>query len=256
MVVGSAVVSGVVLVFALLKVFVPTTPQHDIDEVLLQENTRKYQLYEYLAVPLIFVFIALFTFLTYLAGNAVTSLLDSAETSLYYSRLNSDAWLFPGVVFSFGLLYVPMELVYTALLGKKGYRHYTEFTNRKHGFDGEKIMKPVAKFMVVAGLLISLLLTQVSFRLTRDELIINRFFSLSADVYSLNEIDVVGLFETKIAPNGEAIEKKYYVLYDRSGNEIWDSSNMFVSTGYDLIDILQAHTNVDVINLEPQFIED
>jgi hypothetical protein len=240
---------AVLIVFGLFKAFIPHKERLLINEELLTKNRKKYARYEGLAIFPIFIFIGLISCIVFLVGSNLYTLLNNdLENNLTYGPENV-AWFFPGVILAFGLMLIPMERFYQLLL-KNEYELYLEFTNRKHGWDGMKIMKPVSKAFIVVGTIVFLSMLNSSLIITDTDLKYNDWLSVNSVSTKFTDIARIVHYDKVYAPNGNIVERDHHVLYNVKGEIIYDSDNMFICTDNSLIQFMLRETKIDLENIE------
>jgi hypothetical protein len=215
--------SSVALVFILFQLVVPYKPtKKEIDNTyLIQQNTTKYQRYEYWAIFWIFLSVALICFCVYIFGTQLRDLLFPSNYE-YLVKAPDTIFVFAGMVLGFGLIRIPMEFVYKLML-KEEYYLYMQFTNMKHGFDGEKIWYPLERIFSIAGIVILAAGLNWFVRVDANNNIeFNELLSIKNRTYSLSEVYEINLQKYSKKVNEREIEKQYYEikLKDRF---IWNS---------------------------------
>ena len=217
----------VAVVFGMFKSFIQHKERTDIDEALLAKNKRKYYRYEALSAFPFILFTAVLIFLVYQLGSTLMEMLSANEEYRFLFVTDSVSWILPGFILGFGLVIIPLEQLYRYLL-KDEYILYLEALNRKHGWDGMKVVKPICKFLILVGAFCFVLLLNVSVAVTDNSICINSFFSLSGTEYSLDEVDEIAYYDSYVAPNGDVSYQERIVFYS-DGKEILDTEMAFLN---------------------------
>ncbi|RIJ36880.1 hypothetical protein D1627_13715 [Pontibacter oryzae] len=224
MIMIASVVSG--LVFILLVSLFPHKQRSVKNyDALLQLNQYKYNIYEIFSIIPLFFFVGLICYITYLLGNDVQNLIFSGRTVDIAIYPPDTFWLASGLCFGFGLIVPPMELLYRILLGEE-YDIYTEYTNRKHGYDGFRVLRPICLAFVVVGLAVSVLGLGWYKEITADRILINDFFSLRPQTYTVSDVRSLTRYEKSINADGFEKPDLHYKIVFTDGR-VWDTSDNF-----------------------------
>jgi hypothetical protein len=220
------IAATVALIFTLLRIFRPHKHSRHIDDVQLALNSRKYTWLEGLSLIPFFLFIAAIVYPVYTYAPALLKLYSPPPGALVHLHPVRSIWMLPALLLAMGLVSIPLYGLYRLILGNE-YDVYTEWTNRKHGFDGAKVMKPLAIGLTTMGMLSIALLLDSSFTLTQDKLIIEDFFAINSREIQISSITEVAHFTKKVVPNGNIVDVNKFVLYSDK-QEVWDSdSNVY-----------------------------
>ena len=215
-----------VVLFALFKMFAPHHERKDIDEKRMQQMSKKFVRYELLTIFPLFISIGIVTFLIYYFGNFIVSFFPFKTTYDFYVSTKSDLWLFPGVVLGLGFIMIFLDSLYVYLLGEKDYTLLQEFSNRRYGFDGRKVITPFCNFMMILGIVLFILSLRPCVIVDDGKMTIQHFFSLSPKTISLNEIKKAVQYENVTAPNGNIKPLEHIIFFDAQQNEILNTRDM------------------------------
>ncbi|MCC9165981.1 hypothetical protein [Pontibacter harenae] len=214
------------VVFLLIGALFPhkTKPIQDY-EMLVSINKRKYMLYEALSVIPLFFFVGIICYGIYLLGNDIQEIYLRGRETDFAIYPPDTFWLAPGLCFGFGLILRPMEFLYYLLL-REEYDVYIEYTNRKHGIDGYKVMRPLCAICVVAGIVVSFLALGWYKEIKGDKIVIDDFTSLTPQEYTIQDIVSITHYEQQLNAEGVARTDPYYKIAFTDGR-VWDTSYNF-----------------------------
>jgi hypothetical protein len=200
------------LVFLLLPFLFPSKPKpvKDYDKLLLV-NGYKYKIYEILSLVPLFFFTGLICYVFYLLGNDVQQVYFSGRQADFAIYPPESFWLVPGLCFGFGLIMPPMEFLYRLMLQEE-YDIYTEYTNRKYGYDGYKAVRLLCIGCVAAGVVVSFLALGWYKEIIGDKMIINDFGSLKPQEYTLQQVTSVTHYQRSLNPQGVAEPEPHYKI--------------------------------------------
>lgn len=213
-------------VFLLIGLLFPHKPKtlKNYDQLILV-NEHKYKIYEIFSIVPLFFFTGLICYVFYLLGNDVQALYFRGREVDYAIYPPDSFWMVPGICFGFGLIMLPIEFLYRLLLQQE-YDVYIEYTNRKHGMDGYKVVRLMCIGCVVAGLALSFLGLGWYKEINGDEMVIDDFGSLKPQQYTLQQIVAITHFERNINSEGVAeVEPHYRIAF--SDGRTWDTSDNF-----------------------------
>jgi len=193
----------------------------------MKKNSKKYARYEAMAVIPLFVFGGLIGYGVYKLGNFIHPLLSDPNDYQFLFLTDSISWTMPGILLAFGLIVIPLKFCYKLIL-KDEYDLYIEWTNKKHGYDGMKIMRPISFILTFIGLVSFGLLLNVSVKATDDAITVNRFFDVNGTTYPIKDIDKIVYYDESEAPNGDYNEDDITAFYIDE-NEIWRSDLAFLN---------------------------
>ena len=213
----------VLSVFALIAKFMPyKAPSSKLTKDMATLG-KEYQKWEYLALAVLFVIVPLMTLGLGLAFRWLIGLGNHHNPAIIYQALpDSSHYYGAGMLMSLGLVGIPMELLYRALL-KERYAEYTMFTNMKHGFDGWKVFRPMAWTICLATTLFLVLLSDYYVEIHSNQIKMNDLFSLKEKVYDFNEISGVHFVEHVKTKKGLRIEPHYLVSF--KNGDYWNTNS-------------------------------
>jgi hypothetical protein len=120
---------------------------------------------------------------------------------------------------------IPTDLLYRLLL-KERYAEYTLYGNLKTGFDGWRVVKFLALAIIIPSALLACLAMDCYARFTDDRMITNRFWGIGESARAYQQITRIRQVQSFKAPNGNIIERPFYVLHFNDGS-IWSTKNQF-----------------------------
>lgn len=228
------------LIFLLLPLLFPGKPKpvKDYDKLLLV-NEYKYKIYEVFSLIPLFFITGVICYVFYLLGNDVQQVYFRSREADFAIYPPASFWLAPGMCFGIGLLMPPMELLYRLML-KEEYPVYLEYTNRKYGFDGYKVVRFLGRGCLLAGVVISVLGLGWFKEIKGDKIIIDDFDSLTPQVYTMQQIESVTHYAYKRNSKGEAVAEPHYKIRFSDGR-VWDTSRNFHEVSQEKYDAIVAH---------------
>jgi len=239
----SLISAAVIIILGLLSVLFPYNSNATIGKI--KYSQKKYALMEFLAFIPIFSFLGLFTFASAEISYRLYDLIHEVGYHPIYVF-----WIFPGMILGMGLLLYPMEALYKIIL-KDEYINYLHYTNRKHGFDGMRIMKPVFKILTIIGISFFILAINTTLNLTKTSFVYNGILSLQETETKFEDISEIIIYNRSYAPNGNLTEKRQFVIVDSKGEVIFESLNnifgideTFISEFTKRVDIKVSHNDV------------
>lgn len=213
--------SVILLVFSIFRQLKPYTHRIDLNNELLEKNNGRYEKIEkstFFALLFSWLLIGLSVFIV---GTELPNLILNSSHETYFYTADKLWWLWPAILLSIGLTPFPVELIYRLIL-RNEYDYYLEYTNRKHGWDGEKIMKPILRGITFLGLLISYLIFNTYTRIENSKIEINDFMSIKAKIYNYDDIIAINYYTNKKNSKGEINDfPRYEVVF--LDDEIIDS---------------------------------
>jgi hypothetical protein len=220
------------LALLLLQLLVPYRPKPlaDYDKFILV-NEYKYKIYEIFALVPLFFFISAICYFFYALGNDIQELIYADRVADFAIYPPDSFWLVPGLCFGFGLILPPMDLLYHLLL-KEEYPAYLEYTNRKHGYDGYQVMRPLCLLFTVAGLVLSNLGLDWYTEIKGENIVIDEFYALAPREYVTKDLRSITQYEESQTAEGKRIKEPHYKINFSDGN-VWDTSNNFSEVDYE-----------------------
>ena len=219
------------LVLLLLQLLVPHKPQSLVDyDKFILVNEYKYKIYEIFSLVPLFFFTSVICYFFYSLGNDIQELVFAGREVDFAIYPPESFWLVPGMCFGFGLIVAPMELLYHLLL-KDEYPIYIEYTNRKHGYDGYKVIRPLCVLFTIVGLLLSVLGLGWFTEIRDGKILIDEFYALTPLEYSAKDVRAITHYEKSLTAEGkEEAEPHYKITF--SDGIVWDTSNNFSEVKY------------------------
>lgn len=172
----AAIVSALVLLVVQLLLPYRAKPVANYDHLILM-NEYKYKIYEIFALVPLFFFTGLICYFFYSLGNDVQDWIFADRVADFGLYPPESFWLLPGMCFGIGLIITPMDLLYHLML-REEYPAYIEYANRKHGYDGFKVIRPVCVLFTAAGVVISILGLDWYTEIKGDQMKIDAYFAL------------------------------------------------------------------------------
>lgn len=207
--------------FWIFQLIFPYEPSKKINFLKIEQNKKKYNVLEMLAIPLFFLSVALICFSVYALGIVMRDNLFSKEYN-YILEPTGSYFVCCGAVLGLGLIRVPMEFIYKLIL-KDEYYLYNQYTNLKYGFDGEKIWRPMEIIITFCGIILFILGMNWYVRLDKDNNIeINELFSLKTHIYNITEISGIEYYDFYITDKGVEKDIKHYLVKMSDGYE-WNT---------------------------------
>lgn len=228
------------IIFLLLPFLFPTKPKpvKDYDKLLLV-NEYKYKIYEVFSLIPLFFITGVICYVFYLLGNDVQEVYFRGREADFAIYPPASFWLAPGMCFGIGLLMPPMELLYRLML-KEEYPVYLEYTNRKYGFDGYKVVRFLGRVCLLAGVVVSMLGLGWYKEIKDGKIIIGDFGSLTPQAYTMQQIESVTHYKYKRNSKGEAVAEPHYKIRFSDGR-VWDTSSNFHEVSQEKYEAIVAH---------------
>lgn len=159
--------------------------------------------------------------MVFLFGSQLTKLLFPSEYD-YIITPTDSYWFFPGLVLGFGLIRIPMEFTYKLIL-KDEYYLYTQYTNSRHGYDGNKIWRPVEWVLTIAGIIIFTAGLNWFVRIDQNNNIeFNELLEIKTHSYKLEEIVEISHIDNYYMQK-EIRKKNNYYLIQMNDDFSWNS---------------------------------
>ncbi|WP_299755492.1 hypothetical protein [uncultured Pontibacter sp.] len=245
--IASVVTAFIFLLFGLLFPHKPK-PVKDYEKLLLV-NEHKYKIYEIFSIVPLFFFTGLICYVFYLLGNDVQEVYFRGREAEFAIYPPDAFWVVPGICFGFGLIMPPIEFLYRLMLQEE-YEVYMEYTNRKYGMDGYKVVRLMCMGCVVAGVGLSFLGLGWYKEIKGDKIVIADFYSLTLQEYTIQQIESVTYFEKNINSEGMAeVEPHYKITF--SDGRTWDTSDNFHEVSEEkyeaIVNYLVSRSNLEVV---------
>lgn len=149
------------------------------------------------------------------APSLVKGLIPNYEDELLYLP-DSLAWLWPGLLISFGTCSILMSITFRIALGKE-YEDYMAYTNQKHSYNGKLVLIPVIFGLVLLGLIVSYFIFNTYLRLTEDKIISNQFIDMEEHTYNYHEIKEIKHTITRKNQHGQIVPCSDYDIIFKDG---------------------------------------
>ena len=207
---GLIVFSGVALAFMIFQLIFPYTPPDYSDFSKLEENKQRFNRLEGMAVIWIFVSIGLISFLVFILGSNLRDYFFSSDYD-YIMKPPNLFWFLPGVILGFGFIRIPMDFIYKLYL-KGDYALFKQFTNMKHGFDGERVWRPVELTLSIAGIVIFILGLNWFVRMDNNQIEMSELLDLKTRTYTIENITHIYHNDVFITKDGNTKYIDHYVV--------------------------------------------
>jgi hypothetical protein len=221
----SAIAIGIPLALSLLARLFPYKPA-DLAELKIDfsELQIRYAKWEVAALIPFFAF----SFLSgYLIFRGLVWVLHHSIPQGEGSRflMLPDEYFFALPALFIGILVgaAPTDLLYRLLL-KERYAEYTLYGNLKTGFDSWRVIKFLALTIIIPSALLTCLAMDCYAGFTDDRMITNRFWGIGENVRAYQQITRIRQVQSFKAPNGNIIERPFYVLHFNDGST-WSTKN-------------------------------
>jgi hypothetical protein len=200
----------VLLCFFIFKLISPVKPIKELDLARIEDNKKRFNRHEKMALLWIPLFIALICFFVWVIGTNLTTHFFS-DSYVYIVKATGSYWVMNGVVLAFGLIKVPLELIYRFIL-KGDYDLYMQYTNLKHGYDGNKILKPIGLTFTIVGLIFFVLGLNWFIRYDGNEIEINELFELKTRTYQIENIKSISHYVELFERMSGTEKLEHYVI--------------------------------------------
>lgn len=127
----------------------------------------------------------------------------------------------PSLLAGILLASIPLKLIATAFLGRRGFEELLEYSNRKLGVNGSRLFKHQV-YVFVPLMIISVALGLQNYvTVTEQSLVFHPYFALHARTYHWDDIRRIVLIRSFKAPNGQIRRNlPYYILELNDGVEL------------------------------------
>jgi hypothetical protein len=209
--------SIILTVFAFFKIIFPTKPSQDVDLEKIEANRHRFARHESLAFLWVILSVALIGLPIWIISRELGELIFSGNFD-YSVSTPEPYFVMLSLVVGIGLLKLPMDFIYTLLL-RGDYKLYKQYTNIKHGFDGEKAVAPIFFTLTLVGIVGLGLGLNWFVRLDDNQIEINGLLNLKAHSYNINEIENIAHVDTIITEEGKKKTIDHYILKMTDGYE-------------------------------------
>ncbi len=146
-------------------------------------------------------------------------------------------WTIPAFFLSIGIFgFVQQKLIEFIL--KKRMDEYIAYANLKFGYDAEKSNRFFYKFTLLLVGLFSLFFINKYSYFGKDQIVVSDFFQLTKSTYKYSDITSMKAIEKAIAPNGNIVISKHYII-DFLESEKWNSKYSGEVENGTMIDMIQ-----------------
>ena len=235
--------SGVVLLTLIVILLFPTKSSINSDISRINEKLQKFNRLEPMIILWMFLSVGLISFLVYYFGSQIRQ--NHFPLEYIYLIIPPDSyWIFPGVVLGFGLIRIPLTLIYK-LIYKDDFDLYIQYSNIKFGYDGEKIWKPMERIITISGILIFLLgfnwYLRIDKKMTIEQ---NELFSLKTTTFNISEINEIYHFEKFITKDGNEKDIDHFVIEMKNGEFLSTDVFSFFANEKDKHELVQKIENL------------
>lgn len=218
---GLIIISGVSIAFIIFQLIFPYKPPKNSDFSKLEENKKRFSRLEGMAVLWIFLSIGLISFFVFILGANLRDNFFPSDYD-YIMKPSNSFWFLPGFILGFGFLRIPMDFIYKLYL-KGDYDLYKQFTNMKHGFDGEKVWRPLELIFSIVGIAFFILGLNWFVRIDNNNQIeISELFDLKTRTYKIENITSISHSDIYITKKGNTKNIDHYVI-EMNDNYEWSS---------------------------------
>lgn len=241
------------VVFLLLQLLVPHRPKAVSSYThVVASNRYKFVALEFFALVPVFLVIAAITYIFHLLALDVQQFLLQDRVTDFAIYPSDDFWLVIGLFFGFGLLIPPIDLLFHLLL-RDAYSAYWEYTNRRHGYDGMRVLGMLCRACVAAGIVFTFLGFNWSVEVKGDYICFNDYFSLRTAAYPASSITSVTLYDKRRNANGIIEPEPHYKVVFQDGR-VWNTHNSLNELSFDrytaIIDHLLARSGITLNRAE------
>ncbi len=248
-----AVTSGLMsLIFALFSRYFPINKAKRQTSKSLSELKKGFRTFDILILLLFFVSTPFLVYISYKIFGAISDFRFSNYADEGYLFLpDRMMWFVPAIFSGLGL----SAFIFTAIqkpILKEKYNDYIAYSNLKYGYDSDRIIKILIKFLIilVTGFFIFAINNFASFG--TEKIVISNFFQLTESKYEYKDVTNIKSIEKLIAPNGNIVIDKHYII-DFSDSNKW-SSRQGGDSNYEkdseMIKFISAKTGLDLKYLE------
>jgi hypothetical protein len=205
-------VLGVLGYMALARRYLRFEPPTHVTPQTLETLSRRYRVWEAIAIVPLFLFIVSLGFawdyaLWAIAGRHLRSL----GPSMHLLAPPHDMWRVAALFLGILSATLPMHWLYQRLLGE-GYEEYTLYTNLKYRFDTWKAFRVIAYPLGVFCVVFVVLGLDCYIRLTPQAIVINRFLGLGETRYAYGQVRELKVAQFVRAPNGNVVLRPHVVV--------------------------------------------
>jgi hypothetical protein len=240
------------LIFALFSKYFPINKAKYQTLKSLTELKKEFRTFDILILLLFFVSTPFLVYASYKIFGAISDFRFSKFANDGYLFLpDRMMWFGPAIFSGLGL----SAFIFTAIqkpILKEKYNDYIAYSNLKYGYDSDKVIKILIKFLIVivTGFFIFAINNFASFG--TEKIVISNFFQLTESKYNYKDVARIKSVDKLIAPNGNIVSDKHYII-DFSDSNKW-SSRQGGDSDYDkdtdMIKFISAKTGLKLEYLE------
>ena len=237
--------SAIILIFSLLRILWPFQNRKDLNEELLEKNAPKYEKQEKIGGILFMICLIIIPIAVFYFGIGIIEILKEHSSAIKSYHADAINWLYSSIFFGIGLAPYLIEWIFTISL-RGEYKYYTEYTNRKHGWNGKKVMTPIIMIINIIGIYFFYQTTTVSINLNENNIEVQNFFEHSSNKYSYEEISKIEYHKWWINSKNNVILKDNYAVYATNGKELINSGDINNTVTIDSIGINIISKKADI----------
>jgi multisubunit Na+/H+ antiporter MnhB subunit len=252
-IISIAVSTGLMsLIFWLFSKYYPVKKSKYQSTKPIGELRKEFWKFDILILILFFVLTPIFVIITYILFGWISDLrFSKASANGYLFIPERMMWFVPAIFAGLGLsAFVFLKLQKPIL--KDRFNDYAAYSSLKYGFDADRVSNFLIKFLIVFVTAFFILAINYYAYFGNDKIMISDFFQLTESKYEYNDITAIKSVDKLIAPNGNVVIDKHYVI-DFSDSYKWSSrqggdSNYEKDT--DMINYILTKTGLEIKHLE------
>lgn len=242
----------IAFVFWLLGKYYPIETKKYKTEKTLKALKKEFGKFDTLAV--LFVFIA-GPIVIFLINEVVTSVADwrfaQMQEDGFLFLPEQAMWFIPAIFAGLGVTGILWDTIQKAIL-KERHKEYVAYSSLKNGFDAERASSLFLR--VLAVLVVSFCTLGINYyaHFGEEKIRIANFFQLTSSTYTYQDVVAVKLVDKLVAPNGNIVEDKHYVV-DFVDASKWNTRSLEDLGGKSIeeaIDSILEKTTLDLEILE------
>jgi len=182
------------------------------------ELQREYGRWEVLSIPLSLTFVSLLSLMLWsVLRMTYHDYLARFDASILVVALPDILWLSPALFFALFLSALPFHFLYLALLGRRRYAEYIEYTNQKFRLNTWRLFRYLGNLLLPLCLVLTLLALDCYLRVSADALIVNRYLGLGEKSYAFASVRQIRLIRPAAAGVDGGGPGAHYVFEFASG---------------------------------------
>lgn len=220
----------------------------NVDFGTLQKEYQKWDLFS------AFLVIILIPVITYLLGSLFSIIFYSSESRnseiIYHIGTSRLMWFMPALILSFGLLRVPMTLIYKGIF-KSDYNQFMLYSDLKTGIDGMRVLNYMTWISGLGTVFFLVLLSDYSVDIYKEKIVLNDFLSFSDKSYSFSEIQSINYIKPLNPNTGEPEKASYFIKFKDGGH--WDTARGLEDDNNrqnEIINFLSEKSNLNINELQ------